>query len=113
MVCRGVSSRAELCTVLHHPPWRQQDKDESSTRVLVQTGAEARGQVRREGLGAVVLAHPGPCLSPTALWFCWARAFPDGSRLQKWQEILRTRRVCRGLEATDGGSTVGLAVPAG
>lgn len=56
MVCSGVSSRAELCTVLHHPPWRQQDKDESSTSALVQTGAEARGQVRREGLGAVVLA---------------------------------------------------------
>lgn len=55
-MCRGVSSRAELCTVLHHPPWRQQDKDESSTSALVQTGAEARGQVRREGLGAVVLA---------------------------------------------------------
>lgn len=56
MVCRGVSSRAELCTVLYHPRWRQQDKEESSTRALVQTGAEARGQVRREGLGAVVLA---------------------------------------------------------
>lgn len=46
---QGVSSRAELCTVLHHPRWRQQDKDESSSRVLLQTGAETRGQVRRGG----------------------------------------------------------------